>query len=240
MSNDRQIKAATHASRPLFHTFARSVSSCPARNKQCHWPLSSTDAPLRSQTHSGSRPDPDHDVLAPYQRKIHTHLLREQSQWICWGRPHSHRRECVINRHKRRFCWEVWSKMRRCRFRPWSELQIKISTRVQTHSDSPRSNFGLLIFSNLNIVMIHAWICICYSIWTMTCCNSYFTLFYMTLVLLPHCSTSNRPFHFTVSSDFISAHYVEKSLPSNPYVIRLIKLSGGITTMLINAEQNIK
>lgn len=83
-SDDRQMKATGRFHGPLFHPSVRSASSCPARNKQCHWPLSSTDAPLRSQTHTQCRPTRSyHAVLAPYQRKTHSRLIR---QWISEAR----------------------------------------------------------------------------------------------------------------------------------------------------------
>lgn len=86
-SDDRQMEAAGCFLRPLFHPFVRSTSSFPARNKLCHWPLSSTDAPLRSQTHTHCQPTrSNHAVLAPYQRKIHS----------CWVEPVNLRSTRVI------------------------------------------------------------------------------------------------------------------------------------------------
>lgn len=49
---DRQMKCGGCFHRPFLHPFVRSVSSVPARNQQCHRPLSSADAPQRSNTHT--------------------------------------------------------------------------------------------------------------------------------------------------------------------------------------------
>lgn len=86
MMTDRwKLRLVFH--RPLFYPFVRSVSSCPARNKQCHWPLSSTDKHEQCQpTWSWSRcisPQPEWNAYLSHMWVEPVNLLT--SVEVSWG-----------------------------------------------------------------------------------------------------------------------------------------------------------